>query len=294
MTKGFLRFLLLALLLSAPAWLAASAWGAERVQCGAVKGRFIASSVGYCAMLPPSYDAQPGKKFPVLYFLHGMGGDQSFLVSSGGWQVIEDLWEQKQLGQFVIITPQAENSFYINSKDGQVKYDDFFIRDFIPQMEKKFRLTGTRSTRAIAGVSMGGYGALRFAFKYPQMFVAVSAHMPALLESLPRGTANAGFTSFLGPAFGSPTDEAFWKANSPFVFARKANLGSVKIYFDCGDRDDFDFDAGTRQMDKLLTDRHVAHTAHIYPGQHDWQFVAKHLRESLAFDAQAMGLKPKD
>jgi S-formylglutathione hydrolase FrmB len=282
MTKG-LRVLLLLLC-------SLSAFGAERVQCGSVKSRYISASVGYCAMLPPSYDAQPGKKFPVVYFLHGLGGDQSFLVSSGGWQLIEDLWEQKLLGQFVIITPQAENSFYINSRDGRVKYEDFFIRDFIPQMEKKFRITGARSKRAIAGVSMGGYGALRFAFKYPQMFVAVSAHMPALLENLPRGSANAGLTAFLGTAFGSPTDEGFWKANSPFVFAHRANLSNLKIYFDCGDRDDFGFDAGVRQMDKLLTDRHVAHVAHIYPGQHDWQFVARHLRESLQFDSRAMGL----
>lgn len=241
-------------------------------------------------MLPPNYDAQPGKKFPVLYFLHGLGGDQSFLVSSGGWQVIEDLWEQKRIGQFVIITPQGENSFYINSKDGRVKYEDFFIRDFVPQMERKYRLQGTRSGRALAGVSMGGYGALRFAFKYPQMFSAVSAHMPALLERLPRGSANAGLTAFLGTAFGSPTDEAFWVANSPFAFARKANLAGLKIYFDCGDRDDFGFDAGVRQMDKLLSGRHVAHVARVYPGQHDWSFVAQHLRESLEFDSRALGL----
>lgn len=137
---------------------------------------------------------------------------------------------------------------------------------------------------------MGGYGALRFAFKYPQMFSAVSAHMPALLERLPRGTANAGLANFLGPAFGSPIDEAFWTANSPFVYARSANLAGLKIYFDCGDRDDFGFDSGTRQLDKLLTARRVSHSAHVYPGQHDWTFVAAHLRESLEFDSKALGL----
>jgi S-formylglutathione hydrolase FrmB len=283
MTKALCTLLLLAGTLSG--------FAAERVQCGSVKSRYMSASVGYCAMLPPDYDAQPARKFPVLYFLHGLGGDQSFLVSSGGWQMIEDLWEQKRLGQFVIITPQADTSFYINSKDGRVKYEDFFVRDFVPQMEKKFRLLGTRSGRAIAGVSMGGYGALRFAFKYPQMFVAASAHMPALLERLPRGSANAGLNNFLGTAFGTPLDEAFWKANSPFVPARTADLKSLRIYFDCGDRDDFGFDAGVRQMDKLLSDRHVAHVAHVYPGQHDWAFVAQHLRESLEFDARALGLR---
>jgi S-formylglutathione hydrolase FrmB len=267
-----------------------SSFAAERVQCGTVKSRFVPSPVGYCAMLPPSYDEQPNRRFPVLYFLHGIGSDQSFLVSSGGWQMIEDLWEQKRLGEFVIVTPQAGKSFYINSKDGKVKYDDFFIHDFVPQMEKKFHVGGARSARAIGGVSMGGYGALRFAFKYPQMFVSVAAHMPALQERLPRGIGNAGFAEFFGPAFGEPADEAYWKANSPFVFARNANVHGLKIYADCGDHDDYGFDAGTKQLDKLLSEHHVPHTVHIYPGQHDWQFVAQHLEQSLEFQAKALGV----
>jgi S-formylglutathione hydrolase FrmB len=241
-------------------------------------------------MLPPSYDANPGKRFPVLYFLHGLGGDQSFLASSGASSLIEDAWEQKRLGEFVIITPQGENSFYINSRDGHVLYEDFFIREFVPQMERRFHIANTRSGRAIEGVSMGGYGALRFAFKYPQMFVSVGAHMPALLERLPRGASTTGLTAFLGTAFGSPLNEHFWQENTPFVFARKENLQSLKIYFDCGDHDIYGFDAGTRQLDRLLTERHVAHEAHIYPGGHDWQYVAQHLDESLEFQSRAFGL----
>lgn len=270
--------------------LSTSAFAAERVECGTMKSRYVPRPVGYCAMLPPSYDAQPNKKFPVLYFLHGLGENQSFLVSSGGWQMIEDLWEQKRLGEFVIITPQAWKSFYINSKDGRVKYEGFFIREFVPGMEKKFRLTGTRSSRAIGGVSMGGYGALRFAFKYPQMFVSVAAHMPALRETLPRGLGDAGFTEFFGTAFGDPADENYWKTNSPFVYARRDNLRGLKIYADCGDQDDYGFDAGTRQLDKLLNQRHIDHMIEIYPGHHDWQFVARHLVASLQFQARALGV----
>jgi S-formylglutathione hydrolase FrmB len=281
-----LRRLVSYLLLLAPI----ASFAVERVQCGSMSSTILAHPVGYCALLPPSYDAQTTKKFPVLYFLHGLGGDQTFLVSSGGWSMIEDAWEQKRFGEFVIITPQADTSFYINSKSGKVRYEDFFIREFIPKLEKTFRIANTRSGRAIGGISMGGYGSLRFAFKYPQMFAAVSAQMPALMEQLPHGSQNAGFTAFFGSAFGSPLDEPFWKANTPFVFARTANLNGLKIYADCGDRDNYGFDAGTRALDKLLTDRHVPHTMHIYPGQHDWQFVAEHLMESLQFDAAALGV----
>lgn len=267
----------------------ASCVAAERVQCGSMNSSIMLEQVGYCALLPPSYDAQHAKRFPVLYFLHGLGGDQTFLVQSGGWSLIEDAWEQKQFPEFVLITPDADTSFYINAKSGRIKYEDFFVREFVPAMEKKFRLEGTRAGRAISGVSMGGYGALRFAFKYPRMFSSVAAEMPALLEELPRGSQNAGFNIFFGKAFGSPVDEAFWKANTPFVFARTANLNGLKIYVDCGAQDNYGFDGGTRDLDKLLTERHVAHSIHIYPGRHDWEFVAQHLMESLKFQAEAFG-----
>ena len=267
-----------------------NAVAASRVQCGAMTSKYVPGHIGYCAMLPPSYDASPGKRFPVLYFLHGLGGDQSFLASSGASSAIEEAWDEKRLGQFVIITPQGENSFYINSRDGHILYEDFFVREFVPQMERRFRLQHDREGRAIGGVSMGGYGALRFAFKYPRMFVSVSAHMPALLEELPHGSSETGLGAFLGNAFGSPLNERFWKENTPFVFARSVNLQGLKIYFDCGEQDTFSFNTGTRQMDKLLTARHVAHEAHLYPGGHNWEYVGQHLEESLMFHSRAFGL----
>src|SRR5579872_3258015 len=149
------------------------AQAAGRVQCGTLKSQYMPSPVGYCALLPPSYDAQPNRKFPALYLLHGLGQDHTFLVISGGWNIVEDEQEQKHIGEFVVLTPQADSTFYINSKSGRVRYEDFFIRDFIPHMESYFHLAPSRAGRAIGGISMGGYGALRFAFKYPQMFVSV-------------------------------------------------------------------------------------------------------------------------
>src|SRR4051812_36479015 len=199
MSKYLLSFLYL--------FFTVNAFAAARTQCGAIKSKYVPGQIGYCAMLPPSYDRQPGKRFPVLYFLHGLGGDQSFLASSGASSGIEEAWEDKRLGEFVIITPQGENSFYINSRDGYILYEDFFIREFVPQMERRFRLAGHRAGRAIGGISMGGYGALRFAFKYPQMFVSVAGAHPGPLGEASPWSFGGGPGGVFGKTFWSPPDE---------------------------------------------------------------------------------------
>jgi S-formylglutathione hydrolase FrmB len=85
MSKYLLSFLFLIFTVNALA--------ASRMQCGAMKSKYVPGRIGYCAMLPPGYDTHPGKRFPVLYFLHGLGGDQSFLASTGASSVIEESWE---------------------------------------------------------------------------------------------------------------------------------------------------------------------------------------------------------
>jgi S-formylglutathione hydrolase FrmB len=282
MTK-FLRRLALLLVFSS------AAWAAGRVECGVLPPRTLPLSAGYCALLPPGYDAQRSAKFPVLYFLHGLGGNHEFLATSGGWQLIEDLRERGKIGEFVIITPQAWSSFYINSKSGRVKYEDFFMREFMPAMQRKFRIRSDRAGVAIGGASMGGYGALRLAFKYPKRFTAVAVHEPALMENIPAALLSSGFGRLLASAFGSPFDSAFWRANTPFVFARTADLSGLKIYMDVGDQDDFAFDVGTEAMDKLLTARKAPHESHIYPGHHGEDFMMEHLPESLAFISKSFG-----
>jgi S-formylglutathione hydrolase FrmB len=268
-----------------------TAMASGRIECSNVQSAAMKTSVPYCALLPPSYEKSKDKKFPVLYFLHGLGDNHQSLINTGGWALIESMQEKKQIGEFVIITPGAGRTFYINAKGGKLNYENFFIREFMPAMEKKYRIGTTRAQRGITGVSMGGYGALRYAFKYPQMFTAASAHMPALIERLPKGFEKVGGLNFvLGSAFGTPPDALFWEQNSPFHFAKTARLNGLKIYFDCGSSDGYGFDAGTEALSKLLKSRKVPHEAHIYPGGHSWEYVASRLDASLIFQSKALGL----
>jgi S-formylglutathione hydrolase FrmB len=270
----------------------ARAAGTGRAECVSLSSKILARDVPYCVLLPPSYDAEKTRRYPILYLLHGLGDNDQFLIHSGGMNLIEDLWEQKQLAEFLIVTPAAGASFYINSHDGKRRYEDFFLQEFLPGVEKRYRAEAGRASRGIAGISMGGYGALHIAFRHPQLFAAVGAHSAALIERLPNITEpnsqQVSMLRVLGSAFGSPFDGAFWIQNDPVTIARTANLAGLKIYFDCGSEDDYGFESGAQALDKLLTSRKIPHEFHLYPGGHDWTYFAEHLPAMLSFESQAI------
>lgn len=257
-----------------------------RVECNESPSKILKRPVPYCVVLPPSFDGDKARRFPILYFLHGLGDNEQFFVHSGAWNVTEDMWEKRELSEFVIATPNAGASFYINSRDGKARYEDFLLQEFFPFIEKRYRIAPGRVHRATAGISMGGYGALHLAFRHPRLFVAASAHSAALIEKLPvflGPTPDSPRAAVLGGVFGSPPDPVFWDRNSPIVLARTANFAGLKIYFDCGDQDDYGFYAGAKALDKVLSSRHILHQFHIYPGRHDPAYFAEHLPASLAF-----------
>jgi S-formylglutathione hydrolase FrmB len=275
---------------------AASAQG--RMDCNALASRILGQTVHYCVMLPAGYDGavagRSPRRYPVLYLLHGLGDNEQTLFKSGGWSLIEDLRQQKQISDFVIATPEAMRTFYINSADGRVRYSDFFIREFTPYIESRYSIRRERSARAISGVSMGGYGALRFAFAYPELFSSVSAQSAALFAEAPRQTeAAAGTTALgglLGAVFGYPIDLKHWNQNSPFVLAKQnrariRNTG-LKIYFNCGRDDELGLDQGAAELHRQLQSEGIQHEYHLYPGNHDAAYFLAHLGETLIFHSR--------
>jgi S-formylglutathione hydrolase FrmB len=269
---------------------------AGRAECRSVPSKILGRRVPYCVLLPPSYDAEKTHRYPILYFLHGLGENEQVLPNSGAWNLIQDLWDQKGIGEFLIGTPDADRTFYVNSRDGRVRYEDFFIREFLPFIERHYRVRADRAQRGISGVSMGGYGSLRFGFRYPQLFGSVSAHSAALVSKLPRmqisGAVERALSLALGGAFGVPFDQAFWDRNSPFTLVRNGPRPvGMKIYFDCGTEDEYGFNVGTQGFHDLLVSRSISHEFHLYPGGHDAAYVAQHLPASLAFHSSAFGLQ---
>jgi len=264
-----------------------------RVECNSLPSKFLHRAVPYCIMLPPAFDADKTRHFPILYLLHGLGDNEQFFIHSGEWNLVEDMREKGELKDFLVATPYGGASFYINAKDGKERYEDFLVQEFFPFIEKRYRVAPGRANRAISGISMGAYGALHLAFRHPQLFSAVSAHSAALIERLPAFLGGSAPQSnqpnrarIFGGVFGNPPDAAYWNQESPITLAQIANLAGLKIYFDCGDQDDYGFDAGAAVLDKVLTARHVAHEFHLYPGRHDPTYFAAHLPASLEFHSR--------
>jgi len=274
----------------------------SRIDCNALNSRILKRPVPYCVYLPAGYDAgantHPPRTYPVLYFLHGLGDNERTLFNSGGWTLLDDLRQQHKMGEFLIVAPEGGRSFYIDSADGSVRYGDFLLQEFLPLIESKYRIAHGRKNRAISGISMGGYGALRLAFAHPEMFSAVSAQSAALITETPQELdagirAGAPLGKLLGSVFGNPIDAEHWKENDPFVLARKnqAGLRTMAIYFNCGQEDNYGFEKGAAAMHAQLQKEVVKHEYHPYPGDHSFTYFLSHFTEVMEFHSRAFGLK---
>ena len=273
-----------------------SAWAQGRVDCNAMNSRILKQAVHYCVLLPAGYDTQNVRRYRVLYFLHGLGENEQVLFQGGGWNIVEDLRQKHKIGDFLIVTPGAKASFYIDSADGKVRYSDFFLDEFMPAIETKYRVRRDRASRAISGVSMGGYGAFRFAFAHPQLFSAVSAESAAFMTQTPQEMdatmqSDSQMARLIGSVFGNPIHAAHWEANSPFALARqnKAEIATLAIYFNCGKDDDFGFEKGAQAMDRQLREEGIKHEFHLYEGNHGMEYFLAHLEEVLEFHSRNFG-----
>jgi S-formylglutathione hydrolase FrmB len=268
----------------------------SRTDCSVLNSRILKQAVHYCVQLPPDYDAKASaaRRYPVLYFLHGLGQNEQTLFSTGGWSVIDDLRRQNKIGDFLVVAPEGKRTFYINSPGNTLRYSDFFLQEFIPAVERKYRTLPGRKNRAITGVSMGGYGALRFAFAHPELFASVSAQSAALITQTPQELSSAGRSGtplgrLIGPAFGQPINVPHWNENSVFVLARKnqSGLRTQAIYFNCGEQDDFGFEDGAAALHKQLQTEGVKHEYRSYPGDHSLTYFLSHMGEVMEFHSHA-------
>lgn len=263
----------------------------SRVQYLTFRSAALEQELPYALYLPPSYE-ETNRSYPVLFFLHGANENEKRWSTRGLTDLkLDRMFTNDGTLEFIVAIPFGANSFYTNSVSGD-SWEDMVLKEFIPMIESTTRAIGTRSGRAISGISMGGYGALKIAMKYPELFNAVSAHSAMLLDNFDNVSVNPQaeqlYMFLFDRIFGISENMEHWDTNNPLRIATEANaLDTLKIYFDCGTEDEFGFFVGAQQLHDVLESRGIDHEFHLYPGTHGWDYAQQHTSASLRFHASA-------
>jgi S-formylglutathione hydrolase FrmB len=259
----------------------------SRVEYRTFFSRALQQEKPYAVYLPPGYDASK-RTYPVLYFLHGLFGTERQWEEKGGRALVDRLIGEGRLQPAIIAVPDGGNSFYVNALNGGGNYEAYIINDFIPHIEKAYRVAPGRTHRAITGLSMGGFGALMLAMRHPDRFSSASAHsavlLPVPLDQLPERLRQSYQSQFFEAVFGNPVDEAYWKQHHPIDLIQTASgLEAVAWYFDCGTEDRYGFHRGAARLHEVMAAAGLPHEYHLFPGGHGWEYAIQHLPASLAF-----------
>lgn len=277
------RFAALSLLVAG-----ATAASAE-VRVQTFRSEVLGRDVSYTVDLPASY-ATGDRRYPVVYALHGLFEGHGFWARRGLAAALEALREKGEVPEFVVVAVDGGNSFFVNGPKG--RYEDLVTTDAIAHVESTYRVVPGRAGRAIFGVSMGGYAALRIALARPDLFRAVATHSAMLLEAIPSPDQGAGrwHMAAFQAVFGDPIDAALWKSNDPLAAVEKAEAKAAPaFYFDCGSEDRYGLFAGNKDLDQRLTARGIAHTFALHPGDHGYAYVLTVLDRSLRFLGDQFG-----
>lgn len=242
----------------------------------------LGQEVAVAVQVPPSYAAGRGE-YPVVYALHGLFESQAFWERRGLAAQLDELWAAKKLPEFVLVAVDGGNSFFVNGPLG--RYEDL-VQDAVLWAEEHLRVRRQRDGRALWGVSMGGYAALRIALRHPERFGAVVAHSAMLLEHAPTPEEGAGrwHMAAFQRAFGDPLDGRLWADNDPLALAAAAGgSGLPALRFDCGAQDRYGLFAGNRKLHEILAARGLAHEFELPPGDHGYDYVKSVLERGLRF-----------
>ena len=263
-----------------------------------IKSNILQKEVHYTIYLPEGYEKNE-RKYPVTYLLHGHGDADDGWVQYGEINRLADAAIKKgTIPPMIIVTPDGFKSFYMNAADGSMNYEDFFIQELIPHIEKTYKVKSEKRFRGIAGLSMGGYGSLLYALKYPQLFVAAAPLSAAIwtnhdYENMTESMYGAYFAGIIGKNLkGKERLTPNWYTNSIFSIIDKKTteeLSAVKYWIDCGD-DDF-LTIGNAQLHISLTNKKVAHEFRIKDGTHSWSYWRMGVIDGLSFIGDNYRLK---
>ena len=245
-------------------------------QVTVVEDSVFASSINtttkFYVILPEGY-SQGTDSFPSVYLLHGYSGNYT------NWVKLTGLLTYLENYHFIVVTPDAQNSWYSNSIVTQnMNYEDLIVKDLIPFIDHKYRTIRDRKDRAIAGLSMGGYGAAKFGLKYPDLFFFAGCLSPAI--QYPAGLEDSVLIARRSKAsiqsaqamFGK-TRIPYWDSNDIFILAHRIDSTKAPFfYIGFGSQDGIPgLITQSHQLADIFRQRGIPFEFHEAKGRHEWK-----------------------
>ena len=253
---------------------------AARVETIQFQSKLVNATLSYNVILPTDYATSRTTRYPVLYLLHGLTGHYSDWVSR------TNLADYAAGYRLIVVTPEGNDSWYVN------EYESYILQELIPDVQKRFRTIEARYARSIAGLSMGGYGAIKFGLKSPATFVFAGSMSGAF--SAPRLTEEQFAAARWGDSvklFGAAGSETRL-ANDLFALIEKLTPARVSslpyFYFDCGTADSPLIFPSNRELAGLMAEKKIPHEFRQLPGNHSWLYWDRQVREVLKIAASKM------
>ncbi len=311
----------LTLALLAPVAGSAQAVRAGRVVIDSAWSYALGTYKNVVVYLPPSYD-RSSARYPVAYYLHGWSGNETNWVKAGHLDTSMDTLIAGGMREMIVVMPDGDDAWWMTSNSlpdmpgcqrtlpayaGDAgtycvpwpHYDDYVAFDLVRWVDARYRTRADRAHRGVAGLSMGGFGALLLALQFPETFSAAASHSGVLwplewaplgVYARPAGSADSTWNRIWNNAVGLSMRAVFgrdttaWYARDPVhildrMRARGAPLPKLKV--DCGAGDPFL--AGNRAFRDALAARRVPLVYDEYAGVHDWNYWRTHARESLTW-----------
>jgi S-formylglutathione hydrolase FrmB len=244
-----------------------------RMQDAAFHSTALDREMKYRVLLPCSYQSGNGR-FPMLYLLHGLYGDYL------DWTKRTNLERYAQKYELIVVMPDAGDSWYTNSTtQPKDKFEDYIAKDLVAEIDGKFRTLRDRRSRAIAGLSMGGYGALKIALRYRGDYAFAGSLSGGLNAPQDLGDKRREFRDQLLKVFGPPGSAARADNN---VFSLLRNAGAKDLpyfYLACGNGDDFL--AVNRDFVAQLSSQGAPQEFHETAGGHDWDYWDRAVQDLL-------------
>jgi putative tributyrin esterase len=225
-------------------------------------------------------DPRVSRPWSVFYLLHGLSDDHTI------WMRRTSIERYVEGLPLVVVMPDGGRGWYTNAAEG-LAYEDDLVKDVIGLVDGTFPVKAERTGRAIGGLSMGGYGAVKLGLKHPAMFASVNSHSGAV--GAPR---DPDLIKKLNPEF----ERIFGKsprggAEDPAAIVERLDHGLIPaLRLDCG-TDDFLLEEN-RAFHRLLESMHIPHEYDEFPGGHNWAYWDTHVQQAIAFHVRNLKLKP--